>query len=165
MQFAARAIIIILIFILTGIFCLPISTHAGTVAGIVRKTQGDAFVFHNGIKLPSAKGMRLYENDILVTGADGAVGLIFRDNSVITMSKNSRIVITEFKYEPADDKLSLKTKIERGAMSYMSGVIAGMKKDAVKIETPHYVTCAVRGTRVLLKVTPHWTERKTLFGD
>lgn len=79
------------------------------------------------------------------------VGLTFKDGSRISIGPNSRVQFTQFEFSPAEGKLAFLIDFFRGTMHYISGVIAKLSPDAVKVRTP-VATVAVRGTRFLAKV-------------
>ena len=56
----------------------------------------------NGATAMAARlAMAVYENDWLQTGADGELGVTFRDSTRISLGPNSRIQLTHFVFKPA----------------------------------------------------------------
>tara|TARA_Y100001934_G_scaffold195136_1_gene230161 strand:+ start:17 stop:457 length:441 start_codon:yes stop_codon:yes gene_type:complete len=117
---------------------------------LVKVLEGSAFTVQGGKREEVKVGQEIYRQDVVET-ASGTVGLTFRDGSRISIGPNSRIVFKEFQYSPNEGKLSFLINIVKGTMHYISGIIAKLAPNSVKIETPA-ATVAVRGTRLLIKV-------------
>lgn len=120
-------------------------------AAIVKNVSGKAFVERNKvIKSVNAKDW-LLEKDILITGRDGSMGVIFQDNSVMSIGPNTKIVISKFLFNPAAEKLSFTAQIKKGTVVYLTGLIAKLNHGGVRFETPSSV-CGIRGTHFAIKV-------------
>jgi len=85
------------------------------------------------------------------TGDGGSVGLIFSDDTIISMGPRTELAIEDYLFEPIEGKLAFIAKILRGTVSYLSGQIAKIAPESVKLITPA-ATIGVRGTHVLIKV-------------
>jgi hypothetical protein len=119
--------------------------------GVIKNANGAAFVERNNALLPLKVGDKLYENDTIVTGRGGSMGLILRDNSVLSVGSNTRLIISKYVFEPAEKKLSMVARIKQGTLTYLTGVMAKLNPNAVRFETPVAV-CGVRGTHFAIKV-------------
>ena len=124
---------------------------AETRIGVIKNANGSVFVERNNALIPVKVGDKLYENDTIVTGRDGSMGLILRDNSVLSVGSNTRLIISKFVFEPAEKKLSMVARIKQGTLTYLTGVMAKLNPNAVRFETPMAV-CGVRGTHFAIKV-------------
>lgn len=120
-------------------------------AGFVKNVSGQAFIERNKVIAPAKVKDRLMEKDILVTGHGGSMGVILQDNSVMSIGSNTRLVISQFAFEPADEKLSFSAQIKKGTVVYLTGLIAKLNHRGVKFETPA-ATCGIRGTHFAIKV-------------
>jgi hypothetical protein len=89
--------------------------------------------------------------DTLVTGRDGSLGVILRDDSSLSIGPGSRLVLRRFRFSPSEGKFELVARISRGTMAYLSGLIGRLSPEKVRIETPS-ATIGIRGTRFALKV-------------
>ena len=89
--------------------------------------------------------------DTLVTGRDGSIGVILRDDSSLSIGPGSRLVLRSFQFSPPEGKFDLVAQISRGTMAYLSGLIGKLAPEKVRIETPT-ATIGIRGTRFALKV-------------
>ena len=120
-------------------------------AGRVKLVSGQAFVVHEGQRIPAAIGTPVFEQDSLATGADGHIGLTLRDDTRLSIGPQTTIEISRFVYAQSDSQFSFVLKVVRGVVAYVSGRIAKLSPDAVRLETPAAIV-GVRGTRVVIKV-------------
>jgi hypothetical protein len=129
----------------------PAHAQSPTPAGRVKLVSGSAFVVHEGRRIPAAVGTPVYEQDSLVTGADGRVGLTLRDDTRLSIGPQTTIEISRFVYAQSDSQFSFVLKVVRGVVAYVSGRIAKLSPDAVRLETPSAIV-GVRGTRLIIRV-------------
>jgi hypothetical protein len=126
---------------------------ASSPIGLVKVTEGMATVQRGDETLPVHVGLALQEGDLLRTGADGRMGVVLRDETRLSLGPESEIQIDHFVFAPAKGRLGLVVKMARGVMAFVSGNIAKLSHDAVRVETPVAVV-GVRGTHFLVKVEP-----------
>jgi hypothetical protein len=122
-----------------------------TSIGFVKNVSGQAFIGRQQKLIPARVNEKLLLSDALVTGADGSIGVILQDDSVLSLGPKSRVDLTQFSFAPAENKLSFIAKVKRGTMVYLTGLIVELDRKSVRIETPNAV-CGVRGTRFAIKV-------------
>jgi len=130
---------------------LPGMAAAPEHAGIVKSLAGEVAIERNNAPLKAEANMKILKGDHIRTGKNGKVGMIFEDDTVVSVGPNSRIVIEDFLFQPSEKRLSFITRIVQGTVSYLSGQIAKIAPAVVRIETPH-ATVGLRGTHVLVKV-------------
>jgi len=119
--------------------------------GIIKLSTGDVTIERNGSPIKATVNMKILQGDQVRTGTDGKAGMIFEDDTLISMGPNSRISIDNFLFKPSEKSFSFITRILRGTASYISGQIAKLAPGSVRIETPQ-ATVGLRGTHVLVKV-------------
>jgi hypothetical protein len=129
----------------------PALAQAPAPAGRVKLVSGQAFVVHEGQRIPATIGTPVYERDSLATGADGHVGLTLRDDTRLSIGPQTTIEISRFVYAQSDSQFSFVLKVVRGVVAYVSGRIAKLSPDAVRLETPSAIV-GVRGTRLVIRV-------------
>jgi hypothetical protein len=130
----------------------PVSAQdAVPAAGRVKAASGSATIVRSGQSSPAAVGAVVSESDVLRTGSDGQLAVMLKDESRLSMGPNSEITLATFTYVPAESRLALVVRMARGALSYVSGRIAKLMPDAVRLETPTSVI-GVRGTHALIHV-------------
>jgi hypothetical protein len=124
---------------------------AASPIGLVKVAEGVATVQRGDATLQAQLGLALQEGDVLRTGADGRLGVVLRDDTRLSLGPESEIQISHFVFAPAQGRLALVAKMVRGVMAFVSGNIAKLSPDAVRIETPVAIL-GVRGTQFLAKV-------------
>jgi hypothetical protein len=119
--------------------------------GSIKTLGGDVLVLRGEQALPASIGMPVFQKDVIQTPPAGSVGIIFRDDSIISLGPSSRLDITEYVFEPKDEKFSVLMKMIKGTFVYISGAIGRLSPDSIKLETPSSII-AVRGTKMLIEV-------------
>lgn len=119
-------------------------------AGRIKVVAGDASVVRGGQVTAAAVGDQVFETDVLRTGPDGRLGLMLRDESRVSLGPNSELALTRFAFSPAERQLGLGLRLARGVLSYVSGLIATLAPESVRLQTPTSII-GVRGTHVLVR--------------
>lgn len=135
--------------ILLAVVCGPALAVADDV-GMVKVSKGAASIERAGQRLPAPAGTRVREGDVVVTGADGSVGVTFTDNTLLSIGPDSRLAIDRFAFDPTTHKGAFETSLQRGTLAGVSGKIAKQSPDAMKIRTPAALL-GVRGTEFVLR--------------
>lgn len=135
-------------FCLSLLFCV---TTAWADIGSVTEVTGSGTIKRGKDSVTIAKGTVIQTNDKIET-KNGKVKITFKDNTTVSVTEHSSLVIDDFVYDPKNaqgGKLGLKAT--GGAVRYVSGAIAGANPNAVKINTPT-AAIAVRGTDFVMAV-------------
>lgn len=119
--------------------------------GSVKSVTGEASVTTDGNKVMAVPGTPVFQGSVLQTGAKSAMGVTFKDETLMSFGEKTSLTVDEYVYAPAQGKLKLSSKLAKGSLNYVSGVIAHLQPDAVSIRTPSGVI-GVRGTQFLVKV-------------
>lgn len=119
-------------------------------AGRIKVTAGTASVVRGGQPTPAIAGALVFESDVLRTGPDGRLSVMFKDESRVSLGPNTELALTRFAYSPSDAQLGLGLRLARGVLSYVSGLIAKLAPEAVQLQTPTSII-GVRGTHVLVQ--------------
>ena len=109
-------------------------------------------------------GYDVLMDDFFQTGEDGQIGIIFEDDTSVTVIENSELLIDDFVYDPASGAGELAFNVTVGSFRYVSGAVAANNAGAVKITTPS-ATITVRGTTLTGNVTPGGATTVTLLRD
>ena len=117
----------------------------------VKTLTGEATVTTKGNITIAKVGTPIYQNSVLNTRTQSSMGITLKDATVISVGPETEFAIDEYAYAPAKNKLKFSGRITKGSLNYVSGIIAKLQPDAVKIKTPagHI---GVRGTRFVAKV-------------
>src|SRR5512143_2973595 len=140
--------------LLLAALCLPAAAGtaiAGETIGMVRFVSGDASVTRGETSLQAAVGLKVMAGDTLVTGRVGSLGLILRDDSSLSIGPESRLLLRSFQFSPSEGKFDLVTRISRGTMAYLSGLIGRLAPEQARFETPT-ATIGIRGTHFAVNV-------------
>ena len=133
------------------LFCImPLALASGTV-GFVKNVSGDVFLQNDSSKVKAVKNMTISEGDTIITGSNSRVGILFKDDTALSMGPSSQIDISQFNFQPHEKKLSFITKLFKGTFTFISGQIAKLAPDQVEIQTPN-ATLGVRGTKFIVHV-------------
>ena len=138
------------------ILALSIAFSASTWAdefpiGYVKNVAGEASVTTAGNKRSAEVGTPIHQGSVLRTGNKSSMGVTFKDETVMSFGSDTELTVDEYLYAPAQGKLKLGSKLAKGSLNYVSGVIAKLKPDAVSVETPTG-TIGVRGTQFVVKI-------------
>jgi hypothetical protein len=131
----------------------PVPVPIPASVGRIKVAAGAAFVVRAGTSLPATPGLALVETDSLTTGRDGRLGVTLNDDTRLSLGPDSDVRLSRYRYAPADGALALVLNVIRGAAVYVSGQIAKLSPDAVRLETPSAII-GVRGTTIALRVVP-----------
>ena len=123
----------------------------GSGAGRVKVASGAAFLVREGRTIPATPGQVVFEADVLRTGTDGRLGVTLNDDTRLSLGPASEVRVDRFAYASADGGLRLVLKFVRGVTAYVSGRIAKLSPDAVRLETPAAIV-GVRGTTLAIQV-------------
>jgi hypothetical protein len=85
----------------------------------------------------------VYRGDLIQTGADGSLGIIFADGTSFKVSANARMELNEYVYDPNGSANSTLINLSKGSFTFLAGAIA--KTGSMKVATP-VGTMGIRGT-------------------
>jgi hypothetical protein len=124
---------------------------ADDTIGLVTEVKGQAFVVRNGQQHVPEAGFKLKINDTLSTGPDAAIGVIFNDETVLSIGANSELAVNEYVFNPDQSRFSFVVKMVRGTAAYMSGLIAKISPESARFITPS-ASIGIRGTKMVIQV-------------
>lgn len=119
--------------------------------GYVKNVAGEAVVVTAGLTRKAEIGSPVHVGSLLKTGPQSSLGVTFKDETVMSFGANTELTVDEYLYEPNRGKLRMNSKLAKGSLNYVSGVIAKLQPEAVTVRTPSGLI-GVRGTQFLLKV-------------
>ena len=141
------AVVIILIVLLA----VPVAWADDGDIGSIKNLDGTVEIFRQGRAVKPVTGSRIYGLDTIKTGKNGSMGIILRDDTIVSLGPDSTLDMKEFRFDPHQQEYSLVCRMLKGTFIFISGVIAKLAPESVKLETPDG-TVAVRGTRLAIQV-------------
>ena len=139
----------VLAFVLAAV--TPVSAQQALPAGHIKTVSGAAFVLRQTASIPARPGDPIFASDILRTSVGGAVGVTLRDDTRISLGPDSEVRLDRYVYAPGEGGLGMVLKFVRGAAVYISGHIAKLAPDSIRLETPAAIV-GVRGTTLAIRV-------------
>jgi hypothetical protein len=129
---------------------LMLAISAQADIGSVTESSGTAIIKRGKDTIQIVKGTEIKTNDKVET-KNGKVKIVFKDDTNVTVTESSSLVIDDFVYDPKSGTGKLGLKAAAGTVRYVSGAIAKDPKN-VKINTPT-AAIAVRGTDFVMSVS------------
>ena len=120
-------------------------------AGRVKVVSGPAFIIRQQQTIPATIGVAVFESDVLRTGDEGRLGVTLSDDTRVSLGPMTEMRLSKVAYAPGQGQLALVLSVARGVVAYVSGQIARLSANAVRVETPDAVI-GVRGTRLGIRV-------------
>jgi hypothetical protein len=125
---------------------IPQTSDAESPIGSIKTFQNQASILRSGSSIPAETGAMVYAGDILQTDQTGALGVIFRDDALVSLGPNSQVKIEDFVFKPDQRKFSFLSRLIQGTAAFVSGQIAKLAPEAMQVQTP-IATIGVRGTK------------------
>ncbi len=118
----------------------------GDAIGIVNEATGDVFIVHkDGTSEQAVAGMPVFADDIVATGTDGAVEVVFKDGTTFSLGSNGQMRLDNLIYDPAGNDNGLDATIVKGSFVFITGNVGSAEGEGVSIDTPAG-TIGIRGT-------------------
>lgn len=132
----------------------------GDPIGRAETVAGEATASHaDGTKATLSQGALIYQGDVIQTGSDGKVSILFADSSTFALGSDGEMVMDELVYDPKSHQGHSLATVAKGVFVFVSGEIAAHNPDAMEVRTPVMVI-GVRGTKVAGEAHPAGQENK-----
>jgi hypothetical protein len=125
--------------------CAGYAAATGDDIGKVVAVRGKATIERGGAQLTATVNSGIQQSDTIKTASDCRVKLLFNDESVLTLSENSRLVIKEYLYSKGKGGKSIFNLLE-GRMHSSAG------NNVIEVQTPTAIATA-RGSVVFFEVS------------
>ncbi|EDZ62807.1 hypothetical protein SMGD1_1727 [Sulfurimonas gotlandica GD1] len=125
------------------VFLLSAAMFAKDVA-TVTALNGKAFVEREGTKVEITIGASLQEKDTILTDDKAKVQIIFTDETIVTVGKNSNFSISEYMFEDSQEPVA-KFAMIKGAMRTITGKIGKIAPDKFQVQAKTALI-GIRGT-------------------
>ncbi|SKA90923.1 FecR family protein [Paucidesulfovibrio gracilis DSM 16080] len=134
--------LVLLLFLLMP--CL--ASAAQEPVGEVQSLKGTAVAVRGETAHPLDRGEALYRSDLLTTGADSFLQVMFLDGTVITMDAHTQLAVNQVVYEPGEaDQGRFDADVVAGTCRFLTGRITRFEPNNFKLGTP-LGTIGIRGT-------------------
>jgi hypothetical protein len=135
---------------------------AGDAVGSVASVTQPATVARGGAPAAALKkGDPIKQGDRLSTGAGGALGITFDDETTFSLTANASLTVDEFVYSPGQ-RGSATINVARGTAGFVAAQVA--KTGDMKITTPSAIL-GIRGTTGVVDVPPNAPSNVKLYQD
>ncbi len=115
--------------------------HVETADGEVLAIRAD------GTQVTLAEGAPVFQGDAVQTGPDGAVAIVFIDETTFSLGENARMILDELIFDPATAEGSATFSAVQGAFVFVTGKIGEKTPENVEVKTP-VASIGIRGTTV-----------------
>jgi hypothetical protein len=103
-------------------------------------------------------GDLVYLGDLIETGPDGALSITFADGSSFNVSRNARMEVNDFVYDPKGHSNSSLISLTKGTFTFIAGEVA--HTGDMKVDTP-MGTMGIRGTAPRVEILDDGTVKFT----
>jgi hypothetical protein len=121
------------------LLCLsfPLASSAEQKAiGKVKGLRGLVSILRDGKTKPAFPNDRIFQSDTILTGSDGAIGILLDDNTLISMGPISRVAMEKYTFAPASNEYAMRLNMQHGTFVYQSGLLGKLAPHAVELDTP-----------------------------
>jgi hypothetical protein len=141
------------VFLLLCLFQVLPNIYAAEFESIafVDSVKGEVMIVSSQMAVRAVQNMKVIPGDSIKTGTNSSVGLIFEDDTVVSLGPGSEMEVDEFLFDPAERQLSFVVRMIKGTFSFITGQIAKLAPQKVILETPG-ATLGVRGTKFVVEV-------------
>jgi hypothetical protein len=129
----------------------PAMAQEPSAAGRIKVVNGSAVILRGTDTIPAKAGELVYAADGIRTGDAGSVGITLKDDTRLSLGPNSEVRLERYVYAPGSGGLGMVLKFVRGMAAYVSGRIARLAPDSIRLETPAAIV-GVRGTSLAIRV-------------
>lgn len=105
-------------------------------AAAIKVSKGTVQIVHGEKTYSGRLGAKLREGDIVITSGDGSVGMVFLDNSILSMGPDSEVELKRFKYDPTTYMGAFDVHVKQGNVSLQAGDLAESGPDNLRVTTP-----------------------------
>jgi len=138
--------------IFVWLMSVPIFVFASSSIALVKSVRGDVTVTHENNTTESLKhGDKIFEKDSIKTASNSTIGIIFEDNTLISIGSNAEFFVDEYTFEPENKNVKFKSNLFKGIMACKTGLIPKINPNAMEIKAKT-ATIGIRGTYFVAEV-------------
>ena len=128
----------------------PTASAADQRDGTFKSVQGDVTVVRGNVRSAAIVGGPLRVADRVLTGEGAAAAITLTDGTILTVGPNSSVDLSEFRFDTGTHDGNVLINLARGSLRVVTGLIAKLKPEQVKVTTPTTVI-GVRGTDFIVE--------------
>jgi hypothetical protein len=133
-----------------ALILMPMTAWADDPIGQVKTETGGVTLERHGTTQPIVIGDHVFQSDVIVTAAGGAVGITFADNSMMSLGPDSRLALDQFRFDTTTHDGVFDSSLQKGTLAVRSGQIVHQTPEAMHIRTPAALL-GVRGTEFVVR--------------
>lgn len=115
--------------------------------GEMLAVKGDVKVLRDSKEIVAKTGFKLEEKDVVQTASRSKAQLMFNDETVIRIGKETTFKVEEYKFDGTANSKA-KFKVQKGFFKAISGKIGKVARNNFKLKTKT-ATCGIRGTHFM----------------
>ncbi len=129
-----------------------IVTLRGTVKGAMAGSSASSALQTND---------HVFQGQTITSGEDGFAEIVFKDDSIFSIGRNSEIILDTFIYNPDKGQGETVIDMTRGVFRFLSGTIGKTMPNKVRYKTPA-ATIGIRGSGAVVRIKPNGTTQVVL---
>lgn len=138
---------IAMLVMLAGLIAAPAAADVGRV----KVAKGAVHIERGGKTVPVSVGALVQVRDTIITGADGSIGITFRDDSLMSAGPNTVLSIDSFAFDTTTHEGGFDSTLKRGTLTAVSGKLVKQQPESMRVRTPAAIM-GVRGTEFAIRV-------------
>ena len=142
--------------VVTVISVLALPLFANAVAAVTA-IKGSVKIHNTSVDKLATLGEKLEEKDSVITADNSKAQLMFNDDTIITVGKNSNFSISEYMYEDSKEPTA-QFNLVKGAMRTITGKIGKIAPERFSVRA-NTATIGIRGTNFTVTVLENGSTR------
>lgn len=137
-----------IVFLILVVFNMSLFANIAKVVAL----RGDVSVIRDGKNEKLQVNHEIKQSDEIVTLNNSKVQILFKDNTVITIGKNSNFSISKYIFDSKNEP-EVKLNFSKGVFRVITGKIGKIAPERFKIRTKTS-SIGIRGTQILVDIKP-----------
>src|SRR4030095_13254239 len=104
--------------------------------GQIKNAKGAVHVEREGKRIPATAGMGVRSADPVVAGADGAVGVTFLDNTMVSAGPSTVFSIESYRFDSTTHDGQFDAALKKGSLAVVSGKMVKQTPGSMRGRTP-----------------------------
>jgi len=129
--------------------------------GEITALKGDATIIRENKTIKASRGFKLEKDDKIKTLNNTKMQIIFKDNTIITIGKNSEVKIADYIFNGENSKANF--KLSHGIMKTLTGKIGKFAPKRFKVLTKN-ASIGIRGTYFVVESNDDFIKLGMLSG-